>query len=85
MPTPGNVSRAAAAIIPEDLGLNDQQKRTVIKILFSEDADLVRAALTDETAFGVLNQKVAAIAGSLMQGADNIVKRQVPAGLVESL
>ena len=85
MPTPGNVSRAAAAIIPEDLGLNDQQKRTVVKILFSEDADLVRAALTDETAFGVLNQKVAAIAGSLMQGADNIVKRQVPAGLVESL
>ena len=85
MPTPGNVSRAAAAIIPEDLGLNDQQKRTVIKILFSEDADLVRAALTDKTAFGVLNQKVAAIAGSLMQGADNIVKRQVPAGLVESL
>ena len=84
MPTPGNVSRAAAAIIPEDFGLNDQQKRTVVKILFSEDADLVRAALTDETAFGVLNQKVAAIAGSLMQGADNIVKRQVPAGLIEN-
>jgi len=84
MPTPGNVSRAAAAIIPENLGLNEQQKQTVVKILFSEDPDLVRAALTDETAFGTLNQKVVAIAGSLMQGADNIVKRQVPAGLVES-
>lgn len=85
MPTPGNVSRAAAAIIPEDFGLNDQQKRKIVEILFSEDPDLVRRALTDETAFGVLNQKVVAIAGSLMQGADNIVKRQVPAGLIESL
>ena len=85
MPTPGNVSRAAAAIIPEDLGLNDQQKRKIVEILFSEDPDLVRRALTDETAFGVLNQKVVAIANSLVQGADNIVKRQVPAGLVENL
>lgn len=84
-PTPGNVSRAAAAIIPENLGLNDQQKRTVVKILFSEDPDLVRAALTDKTAFGVLNQKVVAIAGSIMQGADSVVTRQVPAGLVENL
>jgi len=84
MPTPGNVSRAAAAIIPENLGLNDQQKQTVVKILFSEDPDLVRAALTDETAFGVLNQKAVAIANSLVQVGDNIVKRQVPAGLVES-
>ena len=83
-PTPGNVSRAAAAIIPENLGLNDQQKRTVVKILFSEDPDLVRASLTDKTAFGVLNQKVVAIAGSIMQGADSVVKRQVPAGLVEN-
>jgi len=83
-PTPGNVSRAAAAIIPEDLGLNDQQKRTIVKILFSEDPDLVRAALTDKTAFGVLNQKVVAIAGRIMQGADSVVKRQVPAGLVEN-
>ena len=83
-PTPGNVSRAAAAIIPENLGLNDQQKRTVVKILFSEDPDLVRAALTDKTAFGVLNQKVVAIAGRIMQGADSVVKRQVPAGLVEN-
>ena len=84
MPTPGNVSRAAAAIIPENLGLNEQQKQTVVKILFSEDPDLVRAALTDETAFGVLNKKVVAIAKSLVQASDNIVKRQVPAGLVEN-
>ena len=84
MPSPGNVSRAAAAIIPENLGLNEQQKQTVVKILFSEDPDLVRAALTDETAFGVLNKKVVAIAKSLVQASDNIVKRQVPAGLVEN-
>lgn len=84
MPTPGNVSRAAAAIIPENLGLNEQQKQTVVKILFSEDPDLVRAALTDETAFGVLNKKMVAIAKSVVQASDNIVKRQVPAGLVEN-
>ena len=84
MPSPGNVSRAAAAIIPENLGLNEQQKQSVVKILFSEDPDLVRAALTDETAFGVLNKKVVAIAKSVVQASDNIVKRQVPAGLVEN-
>jgi len=85
MPTPGNVSRAAVALTPEDLGLNNQQKRKVVEILFSENPDLVRAALTDETAFGVLNQKVINIANRLMQGADNVVQRQAPAGLIENL
>jgi hypothetical protein len=85
MPTPGNVSRAAVALTPEDLGLNNQQKRKVVEILFSENPDLVRAALTDETAFGVLNQKVISIANGLMQGADNVVQRQAPAGLIENL
>lgn len=85
MPTPGNVSRAAVALTPEDLGLNNQQKRKVVEILFSENPDLVRAALTDETAFGVLNQKVISIANRLMQGADNVVQRQAPAGLIENL
>ena len=85
VPTPGNVSRAAVALTPEDLGLNNQQKRKVVEILFSENPDLVRAALTDETAFGVLNQKVISIANGLMQGADNVVQRQAPAGLIENL
>ena len=85
MPSPGNVSRAAVALTPEDLGLNNEQKRKVVEILFSENPDLVRAALTDETAFGVLNQKVINIANRLMQGADNVVQRQAPAGLIENL
>ena len=84
MPSPGNLRRAAAAIIPEDLGLNDQQKVKVVEVLFSEDPTLVQAALTDKTAFGVLNQKALAVASRLMQGADNIAKRQAPAGLIEN-
>lgn len=82
---PFAIARTVQALIPQDLGLNDQQKQRVVEILFSQDADLVKAALTDRTAFGQLNKKVFDIASGLVQIADSAIKRQVPAGLVESL
>lgn len=78
------IVRVLRSMIPEDLGLNDQQKQRVVEVLFSEDAALVERALTDRTAFGRLNQKVFDVANGVVRITDSAVKRQVP-GLVEGL
>lgn len=78
------IARVLRSMIPEDLGLNDQQKQRVVEVLFSEDAALVERALTDRTAFGRLNQRVFDVANGVVRITDSVVKRQVP-GLVEGL
>ena len=80
---------AAASLVTDlistkQLGLNDQQTRKVVEILFSKEPDLVRSALTDTTKMGELNRKISQVAQAVVQLSDNVVKRQSQ-GLIDSL
>ena len=72
-------------ISTKQLGLDDQQTRKVVEILFSRDSDLVRLALTDTTKMGELNRKISQVAQAVVQLGENVVQRQAPAGLIENL
>ena len=66
----------------QNLGLNDKQLQSVVKVLFSEDPEFVRRALADNTTAGELNKKIIQIAQNIEIGGQNIVRRQAP-GILE--
>lgn len=79
------LAQTAMALIPKELGLNDQQSRQVVKVLFSEDPELVRRALTDSTAMGEINQKLIRYAQNAAALTDSAIQRQAPAGILPLL
>ena len=69
---------------PKDLGLNDKQLQSVVKVLFSEDPEFVRRVLTDKTAAGELSQRLIKTAQNMEILGTNVVRRQAP-GILEDL
>tara|TARA_R100001377_G_scaffold63969_2_gene39562 strand:+ start:4450 stop:6423 length:1974 start_codon:yes stop_codon:yes gene_type:complete len=82
----GDLPGAALSLMnklrPKDLGLNDKQLQSVVKVLFSEDPEFVRRALADNTTVGELNKRIIRIAQNMEIGGQNIVRRQSP-GILE--
>jgi hypothetical protein len=79
---PGAVLALMNKVRPKDLGLNDKQLQSVVKVLFSEDPEFVRRALADNTTVGELNKRIIRIAQNMEMGGQNIARRQAP-GILE--
>lgn len=66
--SPAAIARVAANLVPSR-GLSEAERTRIAQILVSEDADLVRRAITDESAMAALQQRISQITASATRGA----------------
>ena len=66
--SPAAIARVAANLVPSR-GLSEAERTRIAQILVSEDADLVRRAITDESAMAALQQRISQIMTSATRGA----------------
>lgn len=74
---PRDIMRVGSGIVrsmaPE---LSDKERKQVIDIVMTDDPDILRRALLDDTAFGNLQKKITSVVSAISQGAQRGVRVQ---------
>ena len=56
--------------------LTDKERKQVIDIIMTDDPDVLRRALTDDTAFAELQRKISSVVSSVSQGTQRGIRTQ---------
>jgi len=75
--SPRDIMRVGSGIVRAmSPDLTDKERKQVIDIIMTENPDVLRRALTDETAFSQLQQRISSVVSGLSQGTQRGIRTQ---------
>ena len=74
---PRDIMRVGSGIVQSmSPDLTDKERKQVIDIIMTDDPDVLRRALTDDTAFAELQRKISSVVSSVSQGTQRGIRTQ---------